>query len=262
MNCQCCGGRVNGGLLCTRHLADVRVGLERIPEVRQQLRETWARQAKLADQTKVTGSRETALPYVPSAADLLDRLDGHVNSWADTAWELRIGAARPTDPDGRALWLADHLGELRNQTVIVYMHETLASLLRAADRLCDRRDPDLFLGLCEAVDVQADLIGDFIRITVGTCGASLYGDIELPRVTCEKCGQVYSARRLRESVLERAADHLAPPEVVAELLTRMGTPLTTRRVKAWIARGRLQATHGWCRVGDVTRLAVTRHERP
>jgi hypothetical protein len=165
-----------------------------------------------------------------------------------TCVRLRLARGRWTDR-AVGLWLAQHVDVVRGSDDAGAVLRSVLGVRRRIERAIDSRQPELFLGPCDAPDVQTELVDGVVRVaTDRVCGVDLYGSLGDTEVECQACGCVYDIKDRRAFMLEAVRDVWARPAQIAEALTSLGTPLTAGRLDQWISRDKKR--HRRCPVGE------------
>lgn len=210
----------------------------------------------LSRQTSKTGSgrsAETPLPFDPRASDAAHALRSTLVAWTRVLAE-QTGDPWPEDSCERmAAWLSERLSWLVSHPAAVEAHGEILAAVRGAERVVDRAADRRYVGPCGA---ELD--------DGGTCDLDLYARPDAAQVTCRACGTAWDVRWRLDRLLDVAEDTLAHAALVAQALTRLGTPVTPERIRKWRARGRL-VPHGHdgrgrplYRIGDVIDLLAER----
>jgi hypothetical protein len=127
------------------------------------------------------------------------------------------------------LWLAQHVDLVRQSDVAGPCVRAVLGVRRKIERAIDSRQPELFLGPCDAPDVQTELVDGVVTVaTDRICGVDLYGSLGDTEVECQACGCLYDIKERRAFMLESVRDVWARPAQIAEALTSLGTPVIDR----------------------------------
>lgn len=124
----------------------------------------------------------------------------------------------------------------------------------------DRREPEVFLGVCDAAAV--------------VCGAELYAHPDDRDIECKQCGWLYNVPRRKARLLTLVYDQLRPVRQTADAVSGLLTDdrdelveCTESMVRNYIDRGRLTTVgvdpsgRQLVRVGDVVELVRAKMER-
>lgn len=141
-------------------------------------------------------------------------------------------------------WLWRHLPDIRLDEEAGRIHTELTRAARRVEKAVDNRDPDMYLGPCDAPDITTP---DGQTITVGICGTDMYAHLGDPTVTCHACGAEYDVAERRDWLLEAVRDVWARPGLIASALSTLEMPLTAAVLNNWISRDRRR--HERCPLG-------------
>lgn len=144
---------------------------------------------------------------------------------------LWLGVLNGVAPDAATLRRNDDAPRLVDET---------RRLARAVEEAIDRRDPELYLGVCDAPDmvhVDTTEAGEVVTFTTDrTCGVDLYAHPGDRIVTCQACGYEYPISERRAEMLAEVRNLLERPKVIAEALTSLDLPVTAATLDVWIMR--------------------------
>lgn len=279
--CVTCTAKAGTAYVCTRCANRTAADLRRLASLIGDLETTITRQSRAGDGGPATDRHP--LPVDLGAAARADTIRTTVTTWARHILATRgitvtrvprivgptcpttagsptcghpscatiIRTAQPRNVLGATTrWLASQCEWLRHQPEAAQALAELTAAARLADRVIDRRTPQLYAGPCRA-DLEEG----------GICQADLYAQPGADTIRCRDCRATHSAAARREWLLAEAQDVLAWAELAAQALAALGLPCTRAQVAGWAHRGRL-SEHGrdragrvLYRVGDVITLA-------
>jgi hypothetical protein len=118
-------------------------------------------------------------------------------------------------------WLASQVGWMRRQPDAVEMFGSLERHCQALERMVDRPDPGVLVGVCE-------------------CGATIYARHEAGMVRCKVCRTQWDVQVSREILRRRLDDQLMTPAEIARLAAHMlivaDREKTRRLINKWAQR--------------------------
>jgi len=254
--CPRCTKNTTDGLLChpcAGHYLRARKDLTRFtPE----LRTAWLRLDQVA-RGNTHGDRSLELAAVEAAEAarvpaMLRTRDAQVALPANPL---------PVDLDAGALyrqaldWLATTPPDAAGIRVLADAPLVIQATRRLAQRVeeaIDRREPELYLGACDAPDtvhvestVTEDGVVTFeVSTTDRVCGVDLYGRAGDTAVTCRACGYEYPITARREQMLAEVRNLLERPKVIADALTSLDLPITANTLDKWISRDKRMQEQG------------------
>lgn len=177
------------------------------------------------------------------------------------------------------VWLIRHRADLAQDDLAGEIVTDLTWHRNRIEAMVDRRDPDVFLGTCDAEDVKVDPDAPVIAPKPGACGAELYAHQGDKDITCPACGWLYNVERRKEKLRAIVYDEIRPVRDVADACAGLLTDdreepveCTPTMIQGMQRHGRL-AYRGTIRdpltgrvsqlvrVGDVYDLLVERVER-
>lgn len=145
----------------------------------------------------------------------------------------------PFDPDiEAALTIVRNINLVRLDPAAQAMARAFEAMDWHIDDARDRREPDIFAGLCEATNVTTQLIAGHVVTETGECGAELYARLEDPKVKCRRCGTEHDVKDIRAKLLEAVDDQWARPAIIANALTNLGAPVLVDTIYKWIQRSK------------------------
>lgn len=171
------------------------------------------------------GLRPEPLPVALGAADRYHAAENTITTWA-----------RDMDSDadslaGAALWLAEHVEELRHHEAAGEAYDELTDACMLLERLVDRpgRGGDRLVGMCD-------------------CGKILYAPHGRDLVTCRACGQRWNVPESQAILLEHLDGKLVTTSEALDMAGWLDTDRTREQIRAlihaWAKRGQL-AAHGY-----------------
>lgn len=126
-----------------------------------------------------------------------------------------------------AVWLADHIGQLRMHPAVMEAHRGITSAITVAENAIDRPVPWVYRGPCEK------------------CEAELHAAPNATTVVCGGCGEAHDGAVLRQRLLDKAADQLVTTVELSAALTGLsGMSVAIGTIRSWRSRGQL-APHAW-----------------
>jgi hypothetical protein len=155
--------------------------------------------------------------------------------------------------DRLCAWLIRHAETIRQYEAVAALIRDLERVRRWVETAIDRRDPDVYVGPCDAPDVEVSLDGDVVRlateevvdektgelVTVVSdriCGVDLYANLGDLEVECPACRYTYQVADRKAWLLEAVRDVWARPALIASALTTHGMELNAARLDQWISR--------------------------
>jgi hypothetical protein len=226
--CESCLLALGADLHELAHGPEVRPG-EFEPGLIDDLVDVMARLTRSGLSTGV-GSRSATTPllYNESASDLLWTVRNTLSVWCAEIYTRNPQYGEPHGSSPRlASWLSHaQLGVVRHPGAVSLRDEVTWMTTQV------RR----------TVDIAP------VRVYLGECGAQPEGRVcrepiyALPSHTtarCRGCGAVYDVVVRRGQLLDSAQDQLAPAGDIARALSTLGQPLSLRRIRVWVHRGRL-----------------------
>lgn len=187
--------------------------------------------------------------------------------------EIRLERMLPRPP-GACAWLLEHRNEIAQFDQAGDLLTSITWNRNRIEAAIDRREPDVYLGRCDAGDVKVDLDAEVITPTPAECGVELYAHAEDRTIVCPACGWSYSVLLRKAKLLERVYDEHRPIRQVADAVAGLLTDdrgelvaCSESTVRNYIDRGRLELRgtdmqgRQLVRVGDVADLVRAKMER-
>lgn len=189
----------------------------------------------------------TALPFSPSAADMLAELRTVLNMWVRLLLDRRglPGAEHPgRDVAELAWWLGRHRQSVAADPAGGRLVAEVAALVPRVTRVVSPRQWE-YLGPClhwhcEAGPDRCQVCAD----QPAGPAEHLYCEAGSAFVRCGVCGRSYDTRARRAWLLEQAEDQLVTAEFAADALPRYLSPelrwlLEPRRIRRWGEHGQI-----------------------
>lgn len=171
------------------------------------------------------GLRPEPLPVALGPAGTLDAVTNTITTWA------RDQYCRADSLGGAALWLADHVGDLRVHPAAAEAFDELHDACAQLERLVDRPASDRRLvGVCD-------------------CGAVLYARGGQYAIQCRErtCGATWDVERSREILIRHLDGRLLTAAEAARMAAYLDPGRTTEQIRmliaSWAKRGQV-AVHG------------------
>ncbi len=228
--CRC--GRPTDKFYCDDCAQSFSVALGEIPWVERELDITITRQ-QAATWNGGSHSPETALPFHPSASDARGNLRAVLVAWVRFCDEEAIrhqspAHGLPTDTlTAMSRWLMWRVDGLALHDIGPEAVDEITSAVAHCRRLIDRPLDRQFLGRCE----QCEKVGDEGR---------LYARPGSILATCNNCGDVIDAERLKTRLLAELDDRLCTAAEIAHLSTYLGLDANRdqvrKRINTWHRR--------------------------
>lgn len=129
---------------------------------------------------------------------------------------------------------------LRRHLLAAEIVDDILDCARRVTAAVDLRDPDMYMGPCEATSVGYKLsdAGDELITVETTCGVHMYGQLGDPVVQCPACGTRYRVATRKRWLLGEAREVWARPADIARALAALDLDLTQARLNDWITRDR------------------------
>lgn len=158
-------------------------------------------------------------------------------------------------------WIVEHKADVARFDLTGDMMTALTWYRNRIEQAIDRRDPDVFLGPCDAALVK--------------CGAELWAHLDDKSIDCPLCGWSYTVARRKDRLLAKVYDQVRPLREVADAVAGFLTderdepvPCTSKMIQGMAQHGRL-AYRGTApdgrsqlvRVGDVVEVLRERMEK-
>lgn len=209
-------------------------------------------------QEKAPGTlRPTASPFHGGASQAASELKTALVTWARVV-NSEAGAVFPAVDSiaSVAAWLRPRVGWLRYHEAGQEAVDGICDAIAAVRRCVDRPPEKLYAGPCD-------------------CGLDLYARLDAAYVTCkaeahEDGPLVWPVEERRAWLLRSAEDVLATSLEISRALTRLSQPVTTSKIRGYVARGRLvqrgaRSENGkqvalW-RLGDVLAIVAPEQEK-
>lgn len=252
--CPRCHRATTDGLLCHSCCGKYHTARRAIIKHTPDLSATWMRQDRVARGTIHGRDRQ-----LEAAEEGLEQAALHVLHRTRDARIALPATPLPVNLDAGDLyreaiaWLCTaavdtpHLRELDPSEV-----DHARRLAARIEDTIDRREPDLYLGACDAPDtIHVDttetddgVVTFEVHTTDRICGVDLYARAGDTTVTCQACGYQYKIAERREQMLAEVANLLERPKVIADALTSLDLPITAKTLDDWIRRDRLLHEQG------------------
>lgn len=143
---------------------------------------------------------------------------------------LRRGSIGHRAVDVRlTLWLIRHRAELAQDDLAGELMANLTWHRNRVETQIDRRDPEVFLGCCDADDVKVDATAyddtETVMLIVrpSECGVELYAHLDDKTIVCPACGWSYNVVARKAKLLELVYDEIRPVFDVANAVTGLFT---------------------------------------
>lgn len=162
-----------------------------------------------------------------------------------------------TVPD--AVWLQAAARWVRRDDAGAAIVADVLSAARRVEVMVDRREPEVYVGPCQAPDVRTWTDEDGTvhvafdvdeqtgreRLSAGVCGTHMFAQLGDRVVRCPACGTEYLIAARREWMLEQVRDVWARPAVIAAALAALDLDLTQNRLDQWISRDKRRHRSCW-----------------
>lgn len=133
-------------------------------------------------------------------------------------------------------WIPSDPQRLRAMEDAAEVVDHTRRLAHRVEEAIDRREPELYLGTCDAPDVHLNDAGEEELVTLNVCGVHLYARAGDVTITCQACGYEYKIRDRRDRMLTEVRNLLERPKVIADALTSLDMPVTAKTLDDWIYR--------------------------
>lgn len=143
-------------------------------------------------------------------------------------------------------WLLASVAAVRRDDAARAIVVDLVSAARRVEAIVDRRDPEVYVGPCDAPDVAVTLEDGTIALATGRiCGVDLYARFGEKVASCGACGARYRVSERKEWLLEAAREVWARPALIATALAALDVDLTAGRLDQWISRDKRRHARCW-----------------
>lgn len=162
--------------------------------------------------------------------------------------------------------LRAHIDQFRHTTRAPEVHARAIDLVATIEATIDRRDPDVFAGVCEAIAVDVHWATGVIIPTASHCGAPLLAPVGVDTVQCPKCKTTWQVEERRDAMADKLTEQLGTVREVAGFLRTLELDVTVDKIDGWLRRGRI-VDHGTgprgrlVKVGEVRAYAEQQAER-
>lgn len=186
-----------------------------------------------------TGSRPACALGVVAAADPHERTLLKWSKWC----AREIGLPTPQTWPSTAFALRGGARFTGREWAATMVTEVMAAI-RAIQAIIDPEPKGRFHGRCLAI------------IDGSVCDEPIYAADGTTWARCPACGTQWDLPDLLEQHLGVAADYLVTPDEGVAILKHAGFTITSSTIRSWKARGKVAASSGLYRIGDLLSAAV------